>query len=47
MLTLNDSVKTAIEISQSLAKEYHNANFSSPHLLMALLHKEVGFKKVF
>lgn len=45
MLTLNDSVKTAIGISQSLAKEYYNANFSAPHLLMALLHKEVGLRK--
>lgn len=45
MLTLNDSVKTAIEISQSIAKEYYNASFSSPHLLMALLHKEVGLRK--
>ncbi|MCW3110332.1 MAG: ATP-dependent Clp protease ATP-binding subunit, partial [Segetibacter sp.] len=45
MLTLNESVKTAIEISQALAKEYYNANFSSPHLLMALLHKEVGLRK--
>jgi ATP-dependent Clp protease ATP-binding subunit ClpB len=45
MLILNDSVKTAIEISQSLAKEYRNSSFSSPHLLKALLHKEVGLKK--
>jgi ATP-dependent Clp protease ATP-binding subunit ClpA len=45
MLTLNESVKTAIEISQSLAKEYHNAGFSSPHLLMALMHKQVGLRK--
>jgi ATP-dependent Clp protease ATP-binding subunit ClpB len=45
MLTLNESVKTAIEISQSLAKEYFNAKFSSPHLLMALLHRDVGLRK--
>lgn len=45
MFNLNDSVKTAIEISQSLAKEYHNANFSSPHLLKALLHSQVGLNK--
>ncbi|HEX8357962.1 MAG TPA: Clp protease N-terminal domain-containing protein, partial [Segetibacter sp.] len=44
MLNLNDSIKIAIDISQSLAKEYHNANFSSPHLLKALLHKEVGLR---
>ncbi|HEX8277363.1 MAG TPA: ATP-dependent Clp protease ATP-binding subunit, partial [Segetibacter sp.] len=45
MLILNDSVKTAIEISQSIAKEYYNAHFSSPHLLTALLHREVGLRK--
>src|SRR3954463_13202865 len=45
MLSLNESVKTAIEISQSIAKEYHNANFSSSHLLMALMHQQVGLRK--
>lgn len=43
-LTLNESVKTAIEISQSLAKEYHNEYFYPAHLLRSLLHKEVGLK---
>ena len=32
-LTLNESVKTAIEISQSLAKEYRNEFFYPAHLL--------------
>ncbi len=41
---LNESVKTAIEISQSLAKEYHNDFFYPAHLLRSLLHKEVGLK---
>ena len=43
-LTLNESVKTAIEISQSLAKEYRNEYFYPAHLLRSLLHKEVGLK---
>ena len=43
-LTLNESVKTAIEISQSLAKEYHNEYFYPAHLLRSLLHKDVGLK---
>ncbi|CAN5751093.1 ATP-dependent Clp protease ATP-binding subunit [soil metagenome] len=43
-LTLNESVKTAIEIAQSLAKEYHNEFFYPAHLLRSLLHKEVGLK---
>ena len=37
-------MKAAIEISQSLAKEYHNEHFYPAHLLRALLHKEVGLK---
>ncbi|MEO6328777.1 MAG: ATP-dependent Clp protease ATP-binding subunit [Ginsengibacter sp.] len=43
-LALNESVKTAIEISQSLAKEYHNEFFYPGHLLRSLLHKDVGLK---
>jgi ATP-dependent Clp protease ATP-binding subunit ClpB len=41
-LSLNESVKTAIEIAQSLAKEYRNGYFYPAHLLRALLHKDVG-----
>lgn len=44
MYNLNDSLKSAIEIAQSLAKEYHNENFYSAHLLRALMHKDVGFR---
>jgi ATP-dependent Clp protease ATP-binding subunit ClpA len=43
-LSLNESMKTAVEISQSLAKEYHNEYFYPAHLLRALLHKDVGLK---
>src|SRR5215210_1961806 len=43
-LALNESMKIAVEIAQSLAKEYHNDHFYPAHLLRALLHKEVGFK---
>ncbi|HTE02128.1 MAG TPA: ATP-dependent Clp protease ATP-binding subunit [Mucilaginibacter sp.] len=43
-LALNESLKFAIEISQSLAKEYHNEYFYPAHLLRGLLHKEVGLK---
>ena len=43
-LSLNESVKTAIEIAQSLAKEYHNEFFYPAHLLRAMMHKEVGLK---
>ena len=43
-LSLNESMKTAIEIARSLAKEYNNEYFYAAHLLRALLHKEVGLK---
>src|SRR4051812_31816662 len=43
-ITLNESMKTAVEVAQSLAKEYYNDHFYPAHLLRALLHKEVGFK---
>jgi ATP-dependent Clp protease ATP-binding subunit ClpB len=43
-LALNESMKTAVVIAQSLAKEYHNDYFYPAHLLRALLHKDVGLK---
>jgi len=41
-LSFSDSLKTAIQVSQSFAKEYYNEKFSLAHLLRGLLHKEVG-----
>lgn len=41
---LSESVKTAIHIAQSLAKEYRNATFTAAHLLKGLMHKEVGLR---
>nr|WKN35109.1 ATP-dependent Clp protease ATP-binding subunit [Tunicatimonas sp. TK19036] len=43
-LTLSDDSKRAIQIAQSLAKEYQNAQFAPAHLLHALLHKDVGLR---
>lgn len=43
---LSDKVKQAINISQSIAKEFMNAEFSPAHLLKALLHKEIGLTDV-
>ena len=43
-LTLNESMKVAVEIAQSFAKEYQNEYFYPAHILRALLHKEVGLK---
>ncbi|SEB17863.1 ATP-dependent Clp protease ATP-binding subunit [Pedobacter hartonius] len=39
---ISESVKLAVKIAQSLAKEYYNASFTAAHLLRALLHKDVG-----
>jgi ATP-dependent Clp protease ATP-binding subunit ClpA len=41
---LSESVKTAIHIAQSLAKEYRNATFTAAHLLKGLMHKDVGLR---
>lgn len=42
---LSDKLKQAIGISQSIAREYLNAEFSPAHLLKALLHKEIGLTR--
>ena len=41
-LNLNESVKTAIKIAQSVAREYGNEIYTPAHLLKALMHREVG-----
>ncbi|MDR1198732.1 MAG: ATP-dependent Clp protease ATP-binding subunit [Prevotellaceae bacterium] len=41
-LNLNETVKTAIRIAKSLAREYYNGTYTPAHLLKALLHKEIG-----
>jgi ATP-dependent Clp protease ATP-binding subunit ClpA len=41
-LNLNETVKTAIRIAQSIAREYYNGVYTPAHLLKALLHKETG-----
>lgn len=43
-LNINESVKTAIRIAQSIAREYGNEHFSAAHLLKGLLHREVGIQ---
>ncbi|HRH49197.1 MAG TPA: ATP-dependent Clp protease ATP-binding subunit [Panacibacter sp.] len=43
-LSFNDSLKTAIQIAQSFAKENYNDQFSLAHLLRGLLHKEAGLQ---
>ncbi len=41
-MAFNDELRRAISIAQSLAKEYSNEAFGAGHLMLALLHNEVG-----
>lgn len=43
--TLSNKLKDAIHISQAIAKEYSHKNYSSSHLLKALMHKDIGLLK--
>ena len=44
LTNISESVKLAIRVAQSLAKEYHNPEFTAAHLLKGLMHKEVGLR---
>jgi ATP-dependent Clp protease ATP-binding subunit ClpB len=44
IINLSESVKTAVRVAQSLAKEYHHKEFGPAHLLRGLMHQEVGLK---
>lgn len=41
---LSESVKIAIRIAKSIAREYANDCYTPSHLLKALMHKEVGLQ---
>src|SRR6476660_5479873 len=41
-LSFSESLKTAIQVAISFAREYKNEQFSLPHLLRGLLHKDAG-----
>lgn len=43
--TYTDELKRAIQIAQSIAKEYQHESFSPAHLLRALLNSEIGVVK--
>jgi ATP-dependent Clp protease ATP-binding subunit ClpB len=44
VINYSEDLKIAVRIAQAIAKEFSNANFSTPHLLKALLHKDVGIQ---
>lgn len=41
---LSESVKLAVRVAQSLAKEYHNPEFTGAHLLKGLMHRDAGMR---
>ncbi|HEX4849776.1 MAG TPA: AAA family ATPase, partial [Puia sp.] len=41
-MSLPEVARKAITIARSLAKEYRNETFGTPHLLQAILHNEIG-----
>ncbi len=44
ILNLSESVKHAVHVAESLAKERHHASYGPPHLLAGLMHKETGLR---
>lgn len=46
MLNLSESVKHAVHVAESLAKERHHASYGPPHLLAGLMHKETGLRSL-
>ena len=41
-LPYNEELKRAIQIAQSISKEYRQSHFGPPHLLRAILNNEIG-----
>ena len=39
-----DELKRAIQVAQSIAREYQNEHFSPAHLLRAVLHEDIGLR---
>ena len=42
---ISDKLKEAVKIAQAIAREYSHLEYSSAHLLKALLHKSIGMLK--
>lgn len=45
VLISNETVKQLFHISQSIARENYNATYGAPHLLQALMHKDIGLRE--
>ena len=44
VLISNDTIKQIFHIAQSIARENYNATYGSSHVLMALMHKDIGLR---
>lgn len=46
VLISNETVKEVFHIARAVARENYNAIFGAPHLLQALVHKDVGLREL-
>ncbi|MFV0531934.1 MAG: ATP-dependent Clp protease ATP-binding subunit [Flavobacteriales bacterium] len=44
ILITNETTKDLFHIAQSIARENYNATFGAPHVLQALMHKDIGLR---
>ncbi len=44
VLISNDTIKQIFHIAQSIARENYNATYGPSHLMMALMHKDIGLR---
>ncbi|WP_313376255.1 ATP-dependent Clp protease ATP-binding subunit [Chishuiella sp.] len=44
ILITNDTTKDVFHIAQSIAKENYNSTYGASHVLMALMHKDIGLR---
>ncbi len=45
VLVTNETVKQLFHIAQSIAKENYNAAYGAPHILQALMHRDIGLNE--
>ncbi|WP_300690018.1 ATP-dependent Clp protease ATP-binding subunit [Chryseobacterium sp.] len=45
VLVTNETVKQLFHIAQSIAKENYNGSYGGPHILQALMHKDIGLNE--
>ena len=44
IMITNETVKDLFHIAQSVARENYNATYGAPHILQALMHKDIGLR---